>query len=318
MATTEQKLRDAVSLDSLTGHNAEIAKGVRLSGSADEAEAFAYIAARCRAYGMAVEQYAVDAYVSLPGAAELSVVSPEGHALTCITHSFSLATGPAGLTAPIVAVGKGTEPADYAGKEVRGAIVLTDGLAMPAVAHAAYQAGAAGMICVNPEGLHEMIISPVWGTPTPETAPYLPQLVAVSVRKEDGETLKGLLARGPVTVRLQTEVETGWRPIPAAHRRDSRHRARIATCCSVAMSIRGITARWITRARTRRCWRLAASSARTGASCGAGCALPSGPATRTRGTAPPRGTRITSGRICATIASATSMRNRRAASARTI
>ena len=80
-------------------------------------------------------------------------------------------------------MGEGDGAADYAGKEVRGAIVLTDGLAMPAVAHAAYQAGAAGMICVNPEGLHEMIISPVWGTPTPETAPYLPQLVAVSVRR---------------------------------------------------------------------------------------------------------------------------------------
>ncbi|MGI8858476.1 MAG: M28 family peptidase [Thermomicrobiales bacterium] len=214
MATTEQALREAVSLDNLTRHNAEIAKGVRLSGSADEAEAFAYIAAQCRSYGMAVEQYAIDAYVSLPGAAALTVTSPEERALTCITHSFSLATGSAGLTAPLVSVGKGTSPADYAGKEVRGAIVMTDGLAMPAVAHAAYQAGAAGMICVNPEGLHEMIISPVWGTPTPETAPYLPQLVAVSVRTEDGDTLKALVARGPVTVRLQTEVETAWRPIP--------------------------------------------------------------------------------------------------------
>jgi hypothetical protein len=214
MDATEQGLRDAVSLDNLTRHNAEIAKGVRLSGSADEAEAFAYIAAQCRSYGMAVEQYAIDAYVSLPGAAALTVTSPEERALACITHSFSLATGPAGLTAPLVAVGKGTGPADYTGKEVRGAIVVTDGLAMPAVAHAAYQAGAAGMICVNPAGLHEMIISPVWGTPTPETAPYLPHLVAVSVRKEDGEALKAMMARGPVTVRLQTEVETAWRPIP--------------------------------------------------------------------------------------------------------
>src|SRR5260370_26240822 len=92
---------------------------------------------------------------------------------------------------------------------------MTDGLAMPAVAHAANQAGAAGMICVNPEGLHEMIVSPVWGTPTPETAPYLPQLVAVSVRREDGDGLKEMVAHGPVIVRLHTEVETAWRPIPA-------------------------------------------------------------------------------------------------------
>ncbi len=213
MDTTEQALRDAVSLDHLARHNAEIAKGVRLSGSADEAEAFTYIAEQCRSYGMAVEQYAIDAYVSLPGAAALTVVAPEGRTLSCITHSFSLATGPEGLTAPLISVGKGAV-ADYAGKDVRGAVVMADGLAMPATAHAAYQAGAAGMICVNPEGLHEMIISPVWGTPTPETAPYLPQLVAVSVRREDGDILKALVARGSVTVRLQTEVETGWRPIP--------------------------------------------------------------------------------------------------------
>src|SRR5205823_11482082 len=30
-----------------------------------------------------------------------------------------------------------------------------------------------------------------------------------------GDDLKALLARGPVTVRVQTDVETGWRPIPA-------------------------------------------------------------------------------------------------------
>lgn len=209
----EQALRNEVSLDTLTRHNAAIAKGVRLSGSADEAEAFAYLAAECRSYGMTVEQYAIDAYVSLPGAAALTVTAPEARALSCITHSFSLATGPEGLAAPLVFVGKG-RTADYVGKNVRGAVVMTDGLAMPAAAHAAHRAGAAGMICVNPEGLHEMIISPVWGTPTPETAPVLPPLVAVSVRREDGDTLKELVARGPVTVRLQTEVETRWRPIP--------------------------------------------------------------------------------------------------------
>ena len=65
------------------------------------------------------------------------------------------------------------------------------------------------MICVNPAGLHEMIISPVWGTPTPETAPYLPKVAAVSIRKAEGDALKAALERGPVTVRMQTEVETG-------------------------------------------------------------------------------------------------------------
>ncbi|MDQ2784618.1 MAG: M28 family peptidase, partial [Chloroflexota bacterium] len=212
--TRERALADAVSLDTLARDNAEIARGVRLSGSAAEAVAFAYIADQCRSYGMDVREYSVDAYVSLPGAATLRVVSPEARDLACITHSFSAATGPEGIAGSLIYVGKGTAAADYAGKDVRGAIVMTDGLAGSASAFAADRAGAAGMICVNPEGLHEMIISPVWGTPTPETAPSLPHLVAVSVRREDGDALMALLTRGAVTVRLQTEVETDWRPIP--------------------------------------------------------------------------------------------------------
>lgn len=134
MDTTEQALRDAVSLDNLKRHNVEIAEGVRLSGSADEAKAFAYLAAQCRSYRMAVEQYAIDAYVSLPGRASLAVASPEEQSLLCITHSFSHATVPEGLTAPLVYVGKGITETDYVGKEVRGAIVMTDGLAGPPAA----------------------------------------------------------------------------------------------------------------------------------------------------------------------------------------
>ncbi|MGI8687283.1 MAG: M28 family peptidase, partial [Thermomicrobiales bacterium] len=213
--TREHSLRDAVSLVDLKRYNAVIARGVRLSGSAEEAEAFAYIANRCRSFGMAVREYAIDAYVSLPGAAALAVVSPEARDITCITHSFSVATGPDGFAGPLVAVGRGNAAADYAGKDVRGAIVLVDGLASPGAALAADRAGAVGMICVNPAGLHEMIISPVWGTPTPETAPSLPKIAAVSIRKEEGDVLKERLAHGPVAVRLRTEVETGWRPIPA-------------------------------------------------------------------------------------------------------
>lgn len=51
-------------IDTLTRYNAAIARGVRLSGSADEAEAFASIAHRCRSFGMTVREYAIDASVS--------------------------------------------------------------------------------------------------------------------------------------------------------------------------------------------------------------------------------------------------------------
>ncbi len=211
--TTEDALRETVSVDHLQRHTAEIAKGVRLSGSADEAEAFAYIAAQCRSYGMTVEHYAINAYVSLPGAASLSVVTPERREIESITHSASAATGAEGLDGPLEYVGAGLA-ADYALVDARGKIALVDGLAAPPKAFAADAAGVLGIVCINPPEFHEMTVSPIWGTPTLETAPQLPKVVAISVRKDDGDELKALLERGSVTVRITADVDTGWRSIP--------------------------------------------------------------------------------------------------------
>ena len=60
-------------------------------------------------------------------------------------------------------------PGDYEGRDVGGKIVISDGLAMPGKALAAERAGAIGQIHINDEHIHEMCISPVWGTPIPET-----------------------------------------------------------------------------------------------------------------------------------------------------
>jgi hypothetical protein len=211
--STDKALREEVARDQLQAHNAAIAKWVRLSGSADEAEAFDYIAAQCEAFGLNVQRYAVDALVSLPGAASLSVTTPEVRDFPCLTHSASRPTGPGGITATLVYAGDGLA-ADYAKLDARGKIALVEGLAGAPKAVDGDAAGVLGIICINPEGLHEMNFSPVWGTPTPETAPKLPHLAAISVRKEIGDELKGLLAAGEVTVHIETEIDAGWRPIP--------------------------------------------------------------------------------------------------------
>jgi hypothetical protein len=211
--TTEATLREAVAAERLQEYNAAIAKWERLSGSTEEKAAFDYIAEQCASFGMEVRRYAVDALVSLPGSASLTVTIPEAQTFECLTHSASRATGPGGLTATLVYAGAGLAE-DYARVDARGKIALVEGLAMAPKAADADAAGVLGIICINPEGLHEMNFSPVWGTPTPATAPKLPQLAAISVRKEVGDALKALLAADPVTVRLVTEVNTGWRPIP--------------------------------------------------------------------------------------------------------
>jgi hypothetical protein len=62
--------------------------------------------------------------------------------------------------------------------------------------------------------LHNMIVTTVWGTPSPETAGRIPSTPCVSIRGTDGARLRERLERGPVRVRLTTRVRTGWMPIP--------------------------------------------------------------------------------------------------------
>ena len=50
--------------------------------------------------------------------------------LTSITHSFSRSSPPDGVTGRLVYVGDG-DAADFAGRDLRGAIVLMEGIASP-------------------------------------------------------------------------------------------------------------------------------------------------------------------------------------------
>ena len=69
-----------------------------------------------KAYGFATTLILHDAYISLPGAASVRVGD---ETFTCITHSFSRSSPPAGVSAKLVYVGAGDE-AGFAGKDVRG------------------------------------------------------------------------------------------------------------------------------------------------------------------------------------------------------
>jgi hypothetical protein len=220
MAETTQERLDAaedallqeVSAERLMDYDTNVSQWVRLSGTEDERKAFDYIERTLRDWGLAIEQYSPTCLVSLPGPATLTLVD-SGEQPYCITHSFSTSTGSAGMEAELVYVGGGSE-ADYQGKDVRGKIVLTDGLAGPAKVRPSENHSAAGMVNISGPQIHEMIISPVWGSPTPDTIDLLPTIPHVSVNSETGDMLKERLARGPVRVRLTTEVDTGWRPLP--------------------------------------------------------------------------------------------------------
>ncbi len=190
----------------------EIARWQKLSGTAEEREALAFIERRMREYGYRTETLLHDALISLPGRAGVEV---DGVALRAITQSFSHPSPPGGLSGVPAYLGHGTE-ADFAGVDLRGRILLLEGMATPAVAARATAAGASGQLHISHhEHLHEMCISPVWGNPSASTRDALPTTVACTVSSADGGAIRDALAAGkqPV-VTLHAEVDTGWRKTP--------------------------------------------------------------------------------------------------------
>jgi hypothetical protein len=206
-------ISDAVSGAELDRHLRGIARVVRLSGTPEEAEAFDYIEGQLRAFGYRVNRHASDALIGYPHRSTLEVVSPNPVQVVSNGYSLSPSTGPDGISGELVFVGAGL-PGDYDGRDVQGKIVVSDGLAMPGKALAAEEAGAIGQIHINDEHIHEMCISPVWGTPIPETGGLLPKVPAVGVARPDGDRLKEMLQRGTVRVRLATEPFRAWVKIP--------------------------------------------------------------------------------------------------------
>jgi hypothetical protein len=203
----EAKLTGDVSAPTLMEHVRTIGAWERESGSAGEARAFDYIERTLASYGVAVERRAIEAYISLP--LDGRVRLDDGTVIEGLTHSFSPSVD--ALHAEVVDVGDGTteELARAAGK-----IALVRGLPTPGKAWAAQQAGTLAQIFVVMDHLHNMIVTTIWGAPTPETAWRIPATPCLSVLGADGERLRRLLARGPLRLTLTTRVKTGWMTIP--------------------------------------------------------------------------------------------------------
>ncbi len=132
---------DEVSADEAMTHTREIARWVRLSGSADERKAFDYIEQVLSGYGLSTKIHEPTCLVSLPISGALEV---DGQRIEpCITHSFSISTPEAGLAGEIVYAGRGSAQ-ELAAAGVAGKIALTDGLGTPGKAKAATRSRCAG------------------------------------------------------------------------------------------------------------------------------------------------------------------------------
>ncbi|MCR8723502.1 M28 family peptidase [Frigidibacter sp. ROC022] len=206
------RLATEVDRANLERHLLAFSKWTKEAGSPGERASIDYVQAEMEALGYDVELLFHDAYISLPGQAWIEAA---GQRFPCITHSFSRSSPPEGTTARAIEAGTGS-PEDFARIEAGGAIVIVDGIATAPVAARASGAGALGQIHVCPaEQIHEMCISPVWGSPSQDSLPQLPATVVVSVAKSVGERLKAIYAgTADAEITLHAEVDTGWRKTP--------------------------------------------------------------------------------------------------------
>ncbi len=189
----------------------------RTSGSEGERQAFEYLARKLTEYGVTFTRHEARLFLSWPGRAEIAV--PGGPPIAGKTAAFSAATPPGGLAGVLLFDPKMTRGADQSlafGAEVRGRIPVVRGISdTEALVLGAQRAGALAVMQVDAvDKLHEDIVTTVWGTPTRASAARIPAIPYMIVGKADGDRLRALAGRGPITARLTIETRRGWRTLP--------------------------------------------------------------------------------------------------------
>lgn len=194
-----------------------VCTGERLSNE-PEAQAFDVLHKSLEDAGCRVTRESLPGYVSTPEGASFEA---GGEAYEVLTHpmtpSVEVLEAPLAYV-PVDAVGE-TAPADVSGR-----IVLTDGLAMEPVVRALEDRGAAGVVFITGEEIHNMIVSRVWGSPTPETLHDYVGIPVASLSFGDGTRLRARLAEagGTLPARLSTRVENPLDGNSRHHGRDPR------------------------------------------------------------------------------------------------
>ena len=219
----ERELLTHVSLDVPWSIVEQFSRLVRLSGSPEERQAVELLVEHLRSWGVPHRLYEPVCLISIPLGATLRSLEPGGRTYRAKTVSMSVSTGGEELTSELIYIpGAGgmqtgdvfSAGVDLGQWDVRGKIVLTEGMASPGKVNDVMNAGALAGIFINPGTyIHEGICTTVWGTPDLDSLQRQPSIPVVAVNRQDGHELIALAQRGG-RVALSTTLDTGWRPIP--------------------------------------------------------------------------------------------------------
>lgn len=212
----DAKILSDVSAEELWKHTRFLSGLRRESGHSGEKEAAEYIIDCLNQYDVPNELLSFDAYLSHPKESQLSVYSPFHEDIDCVGQAFSSSTPPGGIYGELIYLDESAlnKPVP---SEVRDKIVITDvwHLLRPTMTRLVEAAGAIGQIHVDSEEIARLMqVTPVWGTPTTNTAELRPAIPSVCVNKASGQSLINHCKRHPTIVALYTNVSTGWLNVP--------------------------------------------------------------------------------------------------------
>ena len=173
------------------------------------------IVSRLKALGVPVTVYEPEIYLSVPHTASVTMAGKTFHAKP---PAYSVPT--TGVTAEVVHV-----PAAYSASisklfhrnqtvtdmtTLKGKIAISEGFAFPQKIREFEQAGAVGVIAVNPGiDVHWGICTSIWGTPDLDDLPRKPGIPVVAVNNPDGNAIIAHAATGGA-VTIAAHLEEGW------------------------------------------------------------------------------------------------------------
>src|SRR5215510_15122262 len=220
---SEEQILSELSVDNIRNHVRHIVETMpsRLAGSPNAARMAEYSAAQLKRAGVAARVESIPGLVSFPREAELTVLSPQHKVLAANTFGHSVETLPEGMSGELVYVGSG-HFSDYESKDVAGKITLSELSYSPGrheKQRIAALKGSTAQIMRNwghpeNEALPLGSVKFLSDTPTTETIKTeMPVIPCIGISRTTGGYLLDQLAKGPVRVRLRSNVENGWRDL---------------------------------------------------------------------------------------------------------
>jgi len=220
----ESAILDAITLDEPWALVQRFSTLTRLSGSEDEATAVSTITDKLAAWGVDHTVHHPTCLISLPGPATLRTLGDDGKQYTIKTPSFSPHTDGQEIEAELIyvpgnqAAGMNelfSEQRTVTDADLRGKIVMTEGLGIAARGFDLAGSGAVAAIFINPgERIHEGITTTTWGSPDLDSLGRTPPVPILAINRPDGQELIAACQRGTVRVAFSNRTDTSWREIP--------------------------------------------------------------------------------------------------------